>query len=132
RNARSNAPVIVLSANANASTDDDIGHDYLSKPVHLRDLLDRLKHHLTLKWQHRPRTASETKIPWILPPREDLEDLYTLCGLGHVRGIQNKLDAIESGNIASGSFVTDLRALAKGFRLDELSLHLKEMLDERP
>ncbi|KPW43363.1 Sensor histidine kinase/response regulator [Pseudomonas syringae pv. berberidis] len=132
RNARSNAPVIVLSANANASTDDDIGHDYLSKPVHLRDLLDRLKHHLNLNWQHRSRTASETKTPWILPPREDLEDLYTLCGLGYVRGIQNKLDAIETSNIASGSFVTDLRALAKGFRLDELSLHLKEMLDERP
>ncbi|WP_183132235.1 ATP-binding protein [Pseudomonas syringae group genomosp. 3] len=132
RNARSNAPVIVLSANANASSDDGIGHDYLSKPVHLRDLLDRLKHHLELNWQHRPGVTDNFKAPWVLPPREDLEDLYALCGLGHVRGIQNKLDAIESGHIASGSFVNDLRALAKGFRLDELSLHLKEMLNERP
>jgi signal transduction histidine kinase/CheY-like chemotaxis protein len=130
-NAHSDVPVIVLSANANISTDENLGHDYLSKPLHLRDLLDRLKHHLKLEWQHRLLNSAETKSPWVLPPRQDLEDLHELCGLGHVRGIQNKLDAIERESVASASFIADLRALAKGFRLDELSLQLKEVLNER-
>ncbi len=138
RNALSQAPVIVLSANANAFTDDKdsglapMGHDYLAKPVHLQHLLDRLQHHLQLTWQRRLRVAPAIKISWTLPPREDLEELYELCGLGYVRGIQHKLDAIERHSQDSASFVADLRTLAKGFRLDEISQQLKEALNDRP
>jgi hypothetical protein len=49
-----------------------------------------------------------------------------------VRGIQQKLDAIERDSSASAGFVADLRQLAKGFRLDELSLQLKEALNGHP
>jgi len=138
RNALSQAPVIVLSANANAFIDEkdhglpSMEHDYLAKPVHLQQLLDRLAYHLVLKWQRQLRTAPSIRSEWRLPPRRDLEELYELCGLGYMRGIQHKLDAIERESADSAGFVADLRTLAKGFRLDELSLQLKEALNERP
>ena len=137
RNALSLAPIIILSANANPFTDDkaslpQVCNDYLAKPVHVPDLLDRIQQHLQLTWRHHLRPAPQAKIPWSLPPRQDLEDLYELCGLGYVRGIQQKLDAIERDSIDSAGFVADLRLLAKGFRLDELSLQLKEALNGHP
>jgi len=138
RNALSLAPIIIISANANPFADDkerslpEVCNDYLAKPVHIQQLLDRMQHHLQLHWLRRLRPAPLIKLPWTLPPRQDLEDLYELCGLGYVRGIQAKLDAIERDSQHSASFVADLRMLAKGFRLDELSLQLKEALNERP
>lgn len=137
RNALSLAPIIILSANANPFTDDKaslppVCNDYLAKPVHVPQLLERIQQHLQLTWCHHLRPAPQAKVPWHLPPRQDLEDLYELCGLGYVRGIQQKLDAIENDNIDSAGFVADLRQLAKGFRLDELSLQLKEALNGHP
>lgn len=138
RNALSRAPVIVLSANANAFTDDKDGdlptmeHDYLAKPVHLQQLLDLLARHLCLQWQRRPLSLAPSPPTGTLPPRKDLEELYELCGLGYMRGIQHKLDLLERDAGDSAAFIARLRSLAKGFRLDELSLQLKEALNERP
>ena len=137
RNALSLAPIIVLSANANAFADDkerslQVCNDYLAKPVHLPQLLDRIQHHLQLTWQRRLRTDPlRVHAPVVLPSREDLEALQELCGLGYIRGIQQKLDAIERDSSNSAGFVTGLRTLASGFRLDELSLQLKEALNGR-
>jgi hypothetical protein len=69
--------------------------------------------------------------PVVLPSREDLAELHELCGLGYIRGIQEKLDASERESASSAGFVAGLRALASGFRLDELSLQLKEALNGR-
>jgi len=137
RNALSLAPIIVLSANANAFADDKerslkVCNDYLAKPVHLQQLLERIEHHLQLTWQRRLRSpALPLPAAGGLPSRADLEELYELCGLGYVRGIQQKLDAIELNSTGSAGFVTGLRTLASGFRLDELSLQLKEALNGR-
>ena len=43
-----------------------------------------------------------------------------------MRGIQDTLDAIERQSPACAPFTQRLRALAKGFRLDELNRQLKE------
>ena len=138
RNALSLVPIIIISANANPYTDErervlpPVCNDYLTKPVHLPHLLERIQHHLQLHWLRQLRAPAASKLPWTLPPRQDLLDLHELCGLGYVRGIQAKLDAIERDSVASASFISDLRTLAKGFRLDELSLQLKEALNECP
>ncbi|WP_122491784.1 ATP-binding protein [Pseudomonas viridiflava] len=137
RNALSQAPIIVLSANASGFADDkernlQVCNDYLPKPVHLQRLLDRLQHHLQLTWLRRAHNApTPAPSPRVLPSRMDLEELYELCGLGYVRGIQQKLDAIERDGARSSGFVAELRTLASGFRLDELSHQLKEALHGR-
>ena len=137
-NTLSQVPIIVLSANANAFADDkerslNVCNDYLAKPIHLQELLNRIQHHLQLTWQRRLRTPQPVAktAPAALPSRLDLEELYELCGLGYVRGIQQKLDAIERESADSARFVADLRTLASAFRLDELNLQLKEALNGR-
>lgn len=135
RNSLSRAPVIVLSANANTGDKDSsspsMEHDYLAKPVNLHQLLDLLASRLGLLWKRRHLADTPIGPTWKLPPRRDLEELYELCGLGYMRGIQQKLDSLELSNVESASFIANLRTLAKGFRLDELSLQLKEALNER-
>ena len=81
RNALSQAPIIVLSANASGFADDkernlQVCNDYLPKPVHLQRLLDRLQHHLQLTWLRRAQDApTPAPSPRVLPSRMDLEEL---------------------------------------------------------
>jgi signal transduction histidine kinase/CheY-like chemotaxis protein/purine-cytosine permease-like protein len=130
RNVQSTAPIIVVSANA---FDDDrvrsvaaACDDYLAKPVHAPALLDLIQKHLKLEWI-KPQT-SEAPAPQqtVLPDKADLDELRELSAIGYLRGIQEKLDAIERHNPASAGFTTPLRALVKSFRLDELNRQLKK------
>jgi signal transduction histidine kinase/purine-cytosine permease-like protein/ActR/RegA family two-component response regulator len=129
RNVQISAPIIVVSANA---FDDDRARsvaaacdDYLAKPVHSAELLDRIAKHLKLQWLRRTQASVPASLP-VLPSKADLDELRELGAIGYIRGIQEKLDAIERYNPASGGFVTHLRALLKNFRLDELNRQLKE------
>ena len=85
-------------------------NDYLVKPVHFPQLLELIQRHLQLQWVRRLRLETLSQNPWVLPSRADLEELYELCGLGYVRGIQTKLDNIERDSVTSASFVADMRA----------------------
>ncbi|WP_407309921.1 ATP-binding protein [Pseudomonas sp. nanlin1] len=130
RNALSLAPIIVVSANANTHAGEAALHsDYLAKPVHFQSLLERLQVHLQLQWRRRPR-ALESATPALMcrPERAQLQALEELCALGYVRGVQAKFDEIERANPATAAYLAELRALAKGFQLDEVSLKLKEAL----
>jgi signal transduction histidine kinase/CheY-like chemotaxis protein/purine-cytosine permease-like protein len=131
RNAACQAPIIVISANAFADDRERsiaaYCNDYLAKPVHTPALLERIQQQLGLQWLHR---ATEGAVPvpeaeaW--PSAADLAELRELAALGYMRGIQDKLDAIERHSPACAPFTQRLRALAKGFRLDELNRQLKE------
>jgi len=136
RNAQSQAPIIVISANAFAddrerSVSADCS-DYLAKPVHTPELLERIHKHLDLQWlrrtAHSPAAASE---PAVRPSSSDLEALRELGAIGYIRGIQEKLDAIDRLTPASASFTAPLRTLVKSYRLDEFNRQLKEAEHER-
>lgn len=136
RNAQSQAPIIVISANAFAddrerSVSADCS-DYLAKPVHTPELLERIHKHLDLQWlrrtAHNPAATSELAV---LPSSSDLEALRELGAIGYIRGIQEKLDAIDRLTPASTGFTAPLRALVKGYRLDEFNRQLKEAEHER-
>ncbi|HSC82521.1 MAG TPA: hypothetical protein VLC30_02790, partial [Pseudomonas sp.] len=70
--------------------------------------------------------SSPAAPPAELPNPLDLAELRELVALGYMRGIQDKLDAIEQQSPACAGFTSPWRALAKGFRLDELNQQLKE------
>ncbi|WP_341303771.1 ATP-binding protein [Pseudomonas sp. TMP25] len=132
RNAMSQAPIIVISANAFADDRErsvaSECNDYLAKPVHTPELLERIHKHLALKWLRRstpgPKPAPAVSV---LPSAIDLDALRELGALGYIRGIQEKLDAIDQLTPASISFTAPLRALVKGYRLDEFNRQLKEV-----
>ncbi|MCR4508595.1 response regulator [Pseudomonas sp. 32.2.56] len=136
RNAHSQAPIIVISANAFAddrerSVSADCS-DYLAKPVHTPELLERIHKHLDLQWLRRTaHNTPATSEPAVRPSSSDLEALRELGAIGYIRGIQEKLDAIDRLTPASASFTAPLRALVKSYRLDEFNRQLKEAEHER-
>ena len=56
-------------------------------------------------------------IPATIPSQADIEELIRLGQIGYVRGIQNKLNAIEGDSAAHRDFVTYIRDLSDGFDL---------------
>jgi hypothetical protein len=55
--------------------------------------------------------------PSMVPPQGDIEDLIRLGQIGYIRGIQSKLDAIESSSAVHRDFVSYIRVLSDGFDL---------------
>ena len=53
----------------------------------------------------------------MMPPQGDIEELIRLGQIGYMRGIQNKLSAIESRSTAHQDFVSYMRVLSDGFDL---------------
>ncbi|WNF46140.1 response regulator [Pseudomonas sp. SG20056] len=136
RNAQSQAPIIVISANAFAddrerSVSADCS-DYLAKPVHTPELLERIHKHLDLQWLRRTlQLPAATQNATVRPSATDLEALRELGAMGYIRGILEKLDAIDRLTPASTGFTAPLRALVKSYRLDEFNRQLKEAEHER-
>src|SRR5690606_26026409 len=131
RNVGSQAPIIVLSANA--FTDDRERsmsadcNDYLAKPVHLPTLLDKLARHLQLEWlRNAPAPAGAPDSP-NLPSAEALAELRELGALGYVRGILERLDRLDQEEADCRAFSTDLRQLIRRFALNEFNRRLKEV-----
>lgn len=136
RNALSLAPIIVLSANAFPDDRERsviaAFNDYLAKPVYTPALLERIQKQLDLHWLRRTHNEpAVAKAAHVLPSVADLDALRELAALGYVRGIQEKLDAIDQHTPACASFTAPLRALVKGFRLDEFTRQLTEADHER-
>ncbi|MES2820733.1 MAG: ATP-binding protein [Pseudomonadota bacterium] len=130
RNTQCRAPIIVISANAFADDRERSVaggcNDYLAKPVRTPELLERIHQHLGLDWLRRPQEEPDAPLPRVLPGPQDLEALRELGAMGYMRGIQDKLDEIDRHSPASSTFTAPLRALIKGFRLDDFNRQLKE------
>jgi CheY-like chemotaxis protein len=131
RNAMSQAPIIVISANAFADDRERsvaaACNDYLAKPVHTPELLDRIHQQLGLQWLRRTASLPTAQLTSnVLPSASDLDALRELGAMGYIRGILEKLDAIDRLTPASTRFTTPLRALVKSYRLDEFNRQLKE------
>ncbi|MHC8308752.1 ATP-binding protein [Pseudomonas sp. GT1P32] len=135
RNALSTAPIIVISANAfNDERERSLAsacNDYLAKPVRTPELLERIQKQLDLQWLRREKPVPATlPEPGILPSRPDLIALGELSAIGYVRGLHEKLDAIQAETPATAPFISSLRKQLKNFRLDEINRALKEAEDE--
>jgi signal transduction histidine kinase/CheY-like chemotaxis protein/purine-cytosine permease-like protein len=126
-------PIIVVSANAfdtAASRAEFRYHDsFVVKPVSLIDLLSAIKQHLSLDWiASLPAKTTVQQAITAIPASVELNALLELGAIGYIKGIQEKLDALEQENPDYAPFADVLRALLKQFRLNEYTIRLKEML----
>jgi len=122
------APAAIVSANAfDKGLDNDLGitpADFLVKPVRMAELLGWLQRCLALQWvdsaaeAHVPDPSAPALVP---PPPEALRALDELVRLGYLRGIQKKLDALQTEHPASGPWLDHQRALARAFQLDTMA-----------
>ena len=152
------ARIAVISANAfERGTENDLGigtGDFILKPVRIEELLDWIGRALQLEWVEAPAeplpggATSDTAgrdapgaVPSELtfaadarhrPARDELRALAELVGLGYVRGIHEKLDALESARPAAAAYLAELRALVRGFQLDALQQRLRKEIDAAP
>ncbi|TBW33006.1 response regulator [Siculibacillus lacustris] len=101
--------IVILSANVGESRPPDteiaLHDDLLAKPLDVARLIDRIRHHLGLEWRHEPPAAVP---PPPEPGRDDrpdraeAADLLQFARIGYVRGVEERLAAIEAAVRADG------------------------------
>jgi signal transduction histidine kinase/FixJ family two-component response regulator len=109
------APIVMLSANVGDGIPADAGHnDTLTKPVDLRQLLDKLELHLKLQWLEAGATDEADAPAGARPAAAELAELRSLGEIGHVRGIEAKLADLAQ-EPSHRPFVELLRARIQAF-----------------
>ena len=143
-NLMSNAPIIVVSANAfDKGRENEAGiryEDFLVKPVNVVELLELIRDRLDLRWVPVPEAgfglgaggsadSGERSVASLLaPPPALLHSLHELGSLGYVRGILDKLSEIERLDPAYEVFTGTLRAHVERFDLPEYLRHVERTL----
>ncbi|MFM0205495.1 ATP-binding protein [Paraburkholderia fungorum] len=150
-NLLSNAPIIVVSANAfdkgRKNAADIRNEDFLVKPVNVVELLELIRERLNLQWvpatpaiaaqiaradplPHAASTIAPTEVA--LPDPELLRSLHEVGSLGYVRGILDKLSEIEQLDPSYGVFTGILRAHVERFDLPEYLRYLDRTMQANP
>ncbi|WP_338040318.1 ATP-binding response regulator [Methylocucumis oryzae] len=127
RHAKLTMPIIVLSANAYAS-DRLIAinagcNDFLAKPIHVQNLLNKLKLHLALTWllanEEPDNTLAESE-PLLLPPDDIIKSLTQLARIGDLLGLNKQLDELIKHQPQYQPLAQRVKALASEFRIAEI------------
>jgi signal transduction histidine kinase/ActR/RegA family two-component response regulator len=129
----SQAPVAIVSANAfDKGLENDVAistDDFILKPVNVAELVDWIGRRLELEWIKQPPNPLPSPAPRPEPLKypsvEDIEALNDLVAIGYVRGILEKLDAVEQSDRSYSRFTDRARDLTRQFRLEALSEFLK-------
>jgi len=132
-------PILMVSANAFDGRKDGAPgpvHDgFLVKQVDFDQLFDRIATFLRLHWVYENEDLPllpSPPLPGALPVLSDdaAESLLTLGAIGYVRGIQRKLDELDSGAPGERAAAARLRPLVAEFQLKRY-MQLVEELRER-
>ncbi|VVD71843.1 hybrid sensor histidine kinase/response regulator [Pandoraea communis] len=138
-NQLSEAPVVLLSANAFADDRERAGASgcagYLAKPLQVNLLLDKLAQLLSLEWiasepmappsPARAETSAATSDAIRLAlPEGVLQRIREHLDVGYVQGIVEQLDEARRAHPALSAQIDTLRALAERFQLRELENEL--------
>jgi len=97
-------------------------HDgYLMKPVDIPRLLEQIGQLLKIEWIYKGETPETPAASGdvLSPPMQHVEELIELGKIGYIRGIESKLDQINTDYPESGVFVSQMRALVEQFDLDQ-------------
>ncbi len=131
---QSQLKIVIVSANAHEYSmgGADFPHDaFVLKPVEMQALLDCLSSQLHLQWLTEAAAAApnEQNPVGILPShsRHHIDDLYQLGQIGHVRGIQARLRAIEAEDPSNQAFAKHLQGLVANFDLKRYMSVLETM-----
>lgn len=122
--------ILCISANAFDETQRrslEIGcNDFISKPIRLQILLEKLQHFLGLTWVYtetdkKPEDDDRTApTEMSLPSQEEIHKLHTAARIGDLSTILKTLDQLENDDPGVHVFTSQLRELAKGFKMRQL------------
>ena len=140
--------MVVIAASASAFEHDHRQsltagcNDFISKPIHTRELLEKLQRHLQLEWVYESIDSpsvetvrqsgnidSTAKISITVPSDEEIKNLYRLALIGDVIGLQKQADILEQHSEEWMSFATELRQLAKSFQVKKLQEFIRQYMN---
>ena len=127
-------PIMAVSANvfdADRERALSVGcNAFISKPVHLRTLLEHLQIQLSLEWV-RLKTQTpvnpDRELPAI-PPTDRLLSLREHARLGYVKGVTEEIDRITAADPIYRDYTDRLRELVKQFRTAEIVALVEESI----
>jgi PAS domain S-box-containing protein len=132
------AVVIALSANAFEATKQESlaagCQDFLSKPVPTQQLLDLLGLYLRLEWIYEEGLSSPAfesnrdRVPLVPPSPSKLALLSELVKMGDIAGILDQADQLQHLDSKLEPFATEIRQLAKDFKLKQLRKIIQQFL----
>src|SRR6187431_2876697 len=142
REAGYQAPIIMVSADASEGKDlpahdnTDIAplHDaYVIKPVRINLLLDHIGRLLKLVWcyeKEEPVTPVTYLIDMLeLPADHHLDDIAHLAAIGHKKGLQDKIHALEKDGAVHPIFIQELKKLTANFQFEKILALVDAELD---
>jgi signal transduction histidine kinase/CheY-like chemotaxis protein len=133
---RERLKIIMVSANAHEFSagggERDVHDAFVMKPMDVQVLLDALAATLRLEWRYAPEVPSLAVADDTQPAphslsAQQLSELYQLGRIGHIRGIQRKLEEIEHSNPANRTLVAQLRELIAKFDFKRFMTVLDEL-----
>jgi response regulator RpfG family c-di-GMP phosphodiesterase len=136
---RATREVVIIAVSASAFAEDrehSIAagcNDFISKPIHLADLLTALRDHLGIEWVHGPVPTQDehvdTNFP-VAPPAAQLRELLAAARIGYAKGLLERLERIERMDPRYLPFVRLLRRLTSEFRLAEIAEFVSAQLED--
>jgi signal transduction histidine kinase/CheY-like chemotaxis protein len=116
--------IIMVSANAHeysaGGAENDLHDGFVMKPMDVQVLLNALASALHLTWIYEPETPPLVPTHGSEPAAHALSsqhliELYQLGRIGHIRGIQSKLQEIEAADPSNRALAAQLRELIAKF-----------------
>ena len=136
-------PVIALSAsvfNENQRQSSEAGcDDFVSKPVRLDMLLDKLQTHMNIEWTYdkdsfpaaeKAEDIARSPARLVAPPSEDIDHLAELAKIGDIRSIVKQLRKIDESGEQFEPFVTKIQNLAKQYKMQEIRRFIDTFLNQ--
>ncbi len=119
-------------------------NDFVSKPVHAGELLERLQHHLGLRWIYDPEWATTSPLakpsglsgvavdtsplPTVGPSPSEAAQLYELARIGDIAQLLAASDRLQAADPHLQPFADQLRQLAKLFQVKQIQELIKAFL----
>ncbi len=128
-------PIVMISADAAELVDterEEAPHNsYLIKPIHVRKLLNSLGDLLDIRWEFEQEAMGRAHLveqrPAPAPPLTELhallpiaqrQELQRLCEIGHIRGIQAKLETLMGRYPEASPLLKRLKASIESFEIN--------------
>jgi signal transduction histidine kinase/CheY-like chemotaxis protein len=133
RRGLSQTKIIMISANAGEADrrGEALADAFIVKPIDLQRLFEAIARLLKIEWLWDPPASAAVAAPAFsaadVPTRPHLAELRRLGRIGYVRGIQAKLDEIESEDPTRHAFVAHMRALVQDFEFARYMAALEEL-----
>jgi len=109
--------------------------DFLTKPIHIDNLLGLFQKHLKLDWVYEEPSAIEfgeqqilKTSPLVVPSKEDLETLLEFAEISHITGIQQSLQNIKKADKQFIPFVTKIEDLVDNLQFKQITELIKHYL----